>query len=201
MNLFANARSRSLPPLFQWENESAQWTFLEDGTLSVTAPGQTDLFCDPAGRHVDNVPFLYRELTGDFQVWTRVEVDLEAEFDAACLVVRGPEGQWAKLALEYPNRIPTIVSVVTRQTSDDANHERLQEPSALLRISRMGQTFAFHYTLPGQPWFFVRYFALDVPETVRVGVAVQSPRGQGCRARFQFLEYEPRTLRDRRSGE
>src|SRR5690606_7134464 len=146
MNLFANARNRSLPPLFRWENEPAQWTFLEDGTLSVTAPEQTDLFCDPAGRHVDNVPFLYRELTGDFQVWTRVEVDLEAEFDAACLVVRGPEGQWAKLALEYPNRIPTIVSVVTRQTSDDANHERLQEPSALLRISRMGQTFAFHYT-------------------------------------------------------
>ena len=110
--------------------------------------------------------------------------------------------QWAKICVERsPVGEVSIVSVVTDPWSDDANNELLATPEAHLRISRQGELFGMHYSLDGRAWRFVRAFALAAPAEVRVGVHAQAPFGDGCRARFDHLEIDPRAVADFRSGE
>jgi hypothetical protein len=93
-----------------------------------------------------------------------------------------------------------IVSVVTRGVSDDCNSVSVGDRSAYLRIYRQSDVLAFHYSLDGHYWHFVRYFSLRNSEQLRVGFSTQSPVGQGCRANFSEIHYSPRVLSDLRNG-
>jgi hypothetical protein len=49
-------------------------------------------------------------------------VEFASVYDAGVLLVHASERQWAKLCFEYsPQQRPTLVTVVTRGTSDDCN--------------------------------------------------------------------------------
>ncbi len=98
-----------------------------------------------------------------------------------------------------------VVSVVTRNRSDDANSFAVTGDQVWLRVARTGSSFAFHAHTAGQVWQFVRHFTLDVestpaPETVAVGVVVQSPMGDGCTATFTELTFSDAGLTDLRDG-
>lgn len=99
---------------------------LDGETLHLVAGAKTDMFLDPgaapgevepdAGRLVGIPP------EGDFRFSARVKPEFGAVFDAGVLLVYAGERHWAKLCYEYsPQQIPTVVSVVTRGTSDDCN--------------------------------------------------------------------------------
>ena len=47
----------------------------------------------------------------------------------------------------------------------------------------------------------VRAFGMPVPAEVLVGIHAQAPFVGGCRARFDYLEIDPRPVADFRSGE
>jgi regulation of enolase protein 1 (concanavalin A-like superfamily) len=94
-----------------------------------------------------------------------------------------------------------VVSVVTRGTSDDANGFVVAGGFAWLRISRVGSVFAFHASVDGTFWSFVRAFSLGGGgATARVGFEGQSPVGEGTVARFDDLRFSRRTLVDLRDG-
>ncbi|HEX2906046.1 MAG TPA: DUF1349 domain-containing protein, partial [Phototrophicaceae bacterium] len=109
---------------------------------------------------------------------------------------------WAKLCLELsPQGQVMVVSVVTRGTSDDCNSIPVAGNSAYLRVAKQERAFAFHYSLDGVRWDFVRYFTLGDVSNVEMGFLAQSPMGNGCTARFQKITYVPGKLNDLRSGE
>ncbi len=130
-----------------------------------------------------------------------VTAELADTFDAGALVLWEDERTWAKLAIERsPAGDPMVVSVVTRDVSDDCNSQILDGPSAWLRISRIGAAFAFHASVDGKRWDLIRHFRLDVPAEVQVGFEAQSPLGQGCAATFTEIAFAARTLGDLRDG-
>jgi regulation of enolase protein 1 (concanavalin A-like superfamily) len=107
------------------------------------------------------------------------------------LFVYADNATWAKLCFEVsPQRQPMIVSVVTRGLSDDCNSLPIHGNSVYLRIHRRNSVWAFHYSLDGQYWQFVRYFNLGA-EARQVGFSAQCPTGQGCRADFTSIQYRP----------
>jgi regulation of enolase protein 1 (concanavalin A-like superfamily) len=109
---------------------------------------------------------------------------------------------WAKLCFEYsPQGEPMIVSVVTNGVSDDCNSVPLARNDIYLRITRLGQALAFHYSEDGRYWRLVRYFTLRNTENLRAGFSSQSPTGQGCHAAFDQIAYRPAAVKDVRSGE
>jgi uncharacterized protein len=174
------------------------------GGLELAAGPRTDWFVDPGGEAapVANAPALVGAPSGDFLLSARVAVEFASTFDAGALVLFVHDRAWAKLAFEYsPQREPMIVSVVTRQLSDDCNSFVVDGGSAWLRISRIGRTFAFHASTDGSSWSFVRHFALQPDDEVLAGFEAQSPLGDGCAATFTDIRYEARTLADIRSGE
>jgi uncharacterized protein len=188
-NQFDLCDGRSLNPALQWMNEPAEWNFDAAKTLEITAPPGADFFFDPAGGQSNNsAPFLYTTVSGNFEVTTRVEVDMKTVYDSGCLMVMADERNWAKLCFEYFEDHPTVISVVTKNVSDDCVSCKVNAGSHYLRITRMGDSFRFYHSDNGEHWSFVRYFALDCPKEINVGVVAQSPTGNGCRVAFDRLE-------------
>jgi regulation of enolase protein 1 (concanavalin A-like superfamily) len=192
-------------PLFA-EGSPACAADIEGDAVTLTGGPKSDLFLDPAGDGTgpDAGRFLGDPPAGDFTLRARVGVDFRTTFDAAVLLVQASASVFAKLCLEYsPQGRPTVVTVVTRGTSDDANSFEVGATSAWLRITRSGRAWAFHASTDGSYWRLIRYFALGEREaglTARVGFLAQSPTGESCRAVFEDIAFSARAPADLRDG-
>jgi uncharacterized protein len=194
MNLFNNCSTGELPKELQWMNEPKEWSFTQNGLILDVAPS-SDFFLDPAGQHIRNsAPFLYTEVDGDFSLTTKVSVDMQEQFDSGCLMVMAAETNWAKLCFENINNVPSIVSVVTKGTSDDCNSHEIGKVSPFLKILRSGNCFGFHFSLDGSEWTMIRYFGMDMPKKIKIGVVGQSPVGKGCKVSFDRFDLEIRPI-------
>ncbi|WP_049581062.1 DUF1349 domain-containing protein [Streptomyces sp. SBT349] len=171
-----------------------------EDALTLTAGPGTDLFADPGGPdRFANAPALVSRLPGDLTLSARVTLDLAATYDAGVLLVHAGDDAWAKLCVELsPQRRPTIVSVVTRGVSDDANGFTVESGDVWLRVARIGAAYAFHASTDGRFWHLVRYFALD--PGAEIGFLAQSPTGPGATVRFTGITVTRRTLTDLRGG-
>jgi uncharacterized protein len=190
----------SLPPV-AWQPEPQSWTYTDE-VLSATAAKKTDLFTDPLGKgNSDNAAKLLFEAQQDFILSACVNVDFADTFDAGVLTVYQHPTSWAKLCFERsPQGSPMIVSVVTKGTSDDCNSVFIDSDSVYLRICKIGNSFAFHYSIDSSYWHMIRVFALE-PVPTQAGFLVQSPIGDGCDVQFSDIAYKKQTLNDIRSGE
>lgn len=178
------------------------------GALTLTAAGGTDMFIDPGAGSAPNageVPDAGRLMglppASDFTLSAQVSVAFASMYDAGVLLLHATERRWAKLCFEYsPQLIPTAVTVVTRDTSDDSNSFEVNDNTLWLRIARSGGAWAFHASTDGSWWRMIRYFSLDGPEPVRVGFLAQSPTGDGCAATFDHIKFSPGAPANLRDG-
>ena len=171
-------------------------------TLTLTAAARTDMFVDPAGADqvADAGRFTGLPPGGDFTLAARVSVEFASTFDAGVLLLHAADRHWAKLCFEYsPQRRPTAVTVVTRETSDDCNSFEVDGNTLWLRITRSGAAWAFHASADGAWWRLLRYFTLG-KDLVRVGFLAQSPTGEGCAATFDHITFGPGAPADLRDG-
>lgn len=192
----------TIPTTLRWENAPAEWRIEQAESLSITAGKRTDLFSDPQGTSVmNNSPRLLFTPPGNFVLSAKVTVEFAATFDAGVLLLYENQSSWAKLCFEYsPQKQPMIVSVVTRGYSDDCNSVCIDGNQIYLRIAKLDQAFAFHYSEDGHFWHLIRYFALGQTESVAVGFSSQSPMGERCTAVFSEISYAATKLTDIRSG-
>jgi regulation of enolase protein 1 (concanavalin A-like superfamily) len=177
----------------------------DEGGLTLTAGPRSDIFIDPAQPPGYSAPDAGRLLGtppgGDFTLSARVSPRFAATFDAGVLLVHAGPRRHAKLCYEFsPARVPMVVSVVTRETSDDCNSFGTGGEPVWLRVARTGRAWAFHASLDGARWEMIRHFALDGPGPVRVGLMPQSPVGDGCAVTFECIEFSPGAPADLRDG-
>ncbi len=199
MNLFEKSTGRTLDVRLSWMNEPLSWEFVEE-SLQIDVPESADFFQDPAGVNVrSSAPFLYCEAEGDFSLTARVDVDMIDAYDSGCIMVMVDEKHWAKLCFELVNQTPTIVSVVTKNVSDDCVSEKIGTAKPYLRILRSGNCFGFHYSLDAVEWTLVRFFGMDAPRIVKIGVVGQCPVGKGTIVRFKRFDLEISSIGDART--
>ncbi|HKT44408.1 MAG TPA: DUF1349 domain-containing protein [Gaiellaceae bacterium] len=172
--------------------------------MRIEAGPRTDLFVDPQGAApMLNASTSLSRADGMFQLSAHVYVEFAETFDAGVLLVWFDERTWAKLCLEYsPAHVPMVVSVVTRDVSDDCNSFVVPGGDAWLRVSRVGPSaFAFHASLDGETWELIRHFSLGDGSDPEVGFMAQSPLGEGCAATFTDVRRTAERLDDIRSGD
>jgi regulation of enolase protein 1 (concanavalin A-like superfamily) len=194
----------AVPMPLRWLREPQSWSVPDATSLLVAAGPRTDWFADPqlSSEPTLNAPALVGDPSGDFLLSARVTVNFAATYDAGVLVLYASDRIWAKLCFEYsPQREPMVVSVVTRDVSDDCNSFVVDGESVWLRVARVGPAFAFHASTDGVVWNFIRHFALEAGAEPSVGFAAQSPTGDGCAVTFTQIAYEAACLGDLRSGE
>ncbi|MDQ1294483.1 MAG: uncharacterized protein QG608_2366 [Actinomycetota bacterium] len=173
------------------------------------APAHTDFYLNPGGEDSEDAETLLNAATllgtppeGDFQFSARVTVDFRAQYDAGVLLLWIDERNWAKFCFEFsPSQEPMVVSVVTRDISDDANAFVVPERSIRLRISRVDRVYAYHASTDATTWRLVRVFSLgnDVTDH-KLGFEAQSPTGDGCAVTFTEIHFARRRLNDLRDG-
>ncbi len=194
-----------LPPLSWTGDEGEADVDGAAGSLTLTAAAGVDWTNDAAGGPQQHrASALAFEAPGDdFVLSARVRVLGErTTFDAGALALWSDQDHWAKLCFEYsPQGEPMVVSVVTDEFSDDCNSTVVQEPAVYLRVARVGSAFAFHSSLDGVRWDFVRMFRLPVGRAPwRLGFLSQAPMGETCVAVFDHIALAHRTLADLRDG-
>lgn len=125
-----------------------------------------------------------------------------AAFDAGALILWVHDRSWAKLCFEYSQRGKgTVVSVVTRDVSDDCTSFVVEASEVWLRVSRRWPAFVFHASVDGRDWNFIRHFILGDDEEPQVGFEAQSPLGRGCRVIFSNITFSASRLGELRNGE
>lgn len=194
----------SIPSELSWVKKLSSSFNDGEHQISITSGMETDWFIDPAGGQAKtNAPIaLFVPPDPAFCLQAKVTVGFTATYDAGTIFVYANDALWAKLCFEYsPQQQPMIVSVVTRGTSDDCNSVVVGDSSVYLRVYKRNEVFAFHYSLDGHYWHFVRYFTLGNLGQLRMGFSSQSPTGQGCKVDFSEIRYMPGILTDLRSGE
>ena len=192
----------AMPTPLRWQGVPQNWTLDSDSNLSITAGQRTDWFLDPGGSvNVLNAPALLTPVQQPCMLKALVISNAGATFDAGVLTVYQADDQWAKLCFELsPQQQLTIVSVVTKGTSDDCNSVPISGQSVYLRLSVLEKAYAFHYSLDGSAWNLVRYFTLGERKNVEIGFLSQSPTGDGCTSIFSEITFLPQKLSDIRSG-
>jgi regulation of enolase protein 1 (concanavalin A-like superfamily) len=186
--------------------------FRYDGALHalvVDAPPHTDLYINPGGDTSSDAESLMNAATllgvppaGDFQLSARVSVDFAAQYDAGVLMLWEDQKYWAKFCFEYsPASEPMVVSVVTREVSDDANSFVVDGRSVWMRLSRIDRAYALHASTDGSAWRLVRVFSLGQSTAEhQIGFEAQSPTGQGCTVDFDQITFSTERLADLRDG-
>lgn len=192
---------------FDWMNES---TITEkDGRIEIYAPERSDIFCNngDVGEEgltpgtICNAPFYYTEITGDFVMRARVSLKFITTFDSACIMVWQDETHWAKACFEKTEYdTHAVVSVVTKDTSDDANGCNIEEEKVWLKVSRRGSAFAFHYSTDGENYYMMRFFILPADDTMKAGLLAQAPQGEGGMRVFEDFSIENKTVKNIRMG-
>ena len=177
--------------------------------LVATAAGHTDLYVNPGGADAADAESMLNAATllgtppaGDFQLSARVSVDFQAQFDAGVLLLWIDDHHWAKFCFEFsPRSEPMVVSVVTREHSDDANAFVVPDRSVWLRASRVDRVYAYHASTDATTWELVRVFSLgsDLADH-QVGFEAQSPTGDGCTVTFDNIRFSQQRLADLRDG-
>ena len=179
------------------------------GALVATAPAHTDLYRNPGGADSADAESLLNAATllgtppaGDFQLSARVSVDFQAQYDAGVLLLWIDEQHWAKFCFEFsPASQPMVVSVVTREVSDDANAFVVPDRSVWLRVSRVDRVYAYHASTDATTWQLVRVFSLgNAVADHQLGFEVQSPTGDGCTVAFDDIRFSRQRLADLRDG-
>ena len=201
MKFLGDSKDDRLNPALAWLNEPQRW-HIEAGVLTITADPKTDFFTGLEAFNNDSAGLLFRRVSGDFTLRAFVEANHQRFADAACLTLRHDPKKWAKVCLERsPIGDLNVVSVVTDGSSDDCTGELVMEPRRHLRLTRKGNEFAIHHSADGRLWRFVRFFLLDVPDAISIGLHAQSPFGDGVTATFSEIELLNIAVPDYRSGE
>ena len=182
----------SLPAPLEWHNATSDWSVDKGGALTLAAGKKTDWFVWPGGGDYrpDSSPRLLFKTDADFSFSARVDVAAHATYDAGCLALYGTAACWAKFCLEAQadGRL-ALVSVITRDLSDDATSYPVAGTFAWLKIAKDRRAIFFYGSSDGHAWTIVRKFELDAPGGLSAGFSVQSPEGDGARAVFSDIRY------------
>ena len=190
---------------FEWLNQSE--CEVKGNDLVITAPPMTDFFCgddfedENAPSSLNNAPFYYTNIKGDFVLQAKVSLAFKYTYDSATLMVMQDDKNWAKLCFEKTDFGTTaVVSVVTKGSSDDANGNNVTVDEICLQIAKKNNSFAFHYSLDGINFYMVRFFCMPKTDSIKVGFVAQSPTGQGGKRYFSNISLEQKSLKNLREG-
>lgn len=85
----------------QWFNEPEGWS-VKGNTLTMDVPAQCDYWrISHYGFTVDDGPFYYTMVGGEFEAKVKISGDYKVRFDQAGLMIRIDHENWLKAGIEY----------------------------------------------------------------------------------------------------
>jgi regulation of enolase protein 1 (concanavalin A-like superfamily) len=179
-------------------------TALPEDKLLIQSGSKTDFFNEPDGTaKYSNAPVLLTEINNrlPFTFSVKVNPAFDTTYDAGALYIYSNDDLWHKFAFEMDERKFTrLVTVKTTGTSDDNNHERVNEKSVFMKISSDTRSVGFYYSTDSLNWQLVRVYKNNYPEKTWIGISSQSPLGKGIKTVFENCRMSKEAVKNFRSG-
>jgi len=187
-----------IPNTLAWQNTPVAWHVEQGAELTIRSGKETDWFVDPFDGTVHHTaPIFLFSPSDDYVFSAKVKVGFKTKWDAGALMVWADDHHWAKLSFELsPAKEPTMVTVVTRGTSDDCNSIPIPGNTVYLQIAKSGPAFVFYSSTDGKSWQILRVFSLGESAKARIGFESQSPAGDGTEVVFSEIHYSTRKITD-----
>ena len=198
-NLLATLHNNNLKD-FKWLNEPDEYS-LSNNSLSITAGAKSDYFNDPSSNSINaNAPFLYKEISGDFVATALLKPDFNDMWNALSLMMHINDRNWIKFAFENSDATSkSIVTVVTRNVSDDANGVILNEIDMVwLKLARRKNNYSLHWSVDGKEYKMARLSAMPHSDTVKIGIEAQCPVGEHAKHKVLYFSIEKKSVGDLR---
>jgi len=197
-----SVRIKSIPHGMFWENRAQKFSATDHGMVMV-AGGKTDMFRDPnVTYNTDNAPKLMFRPDENFVLTASVEHSFENKWDGGAIVIKGDSLNWVKFCFEKDyTGARRVVSVVTKNISDDCNSVSLKTNKVFYKIAKADNVITLYYGNDGKNWFLVRHFQLDLKPGFEAGFLSQSPTGKSCTVKFADISYSSHKIKDPYTGE
>ncbi len=190
----------ALDPRLRWLNPPPTWTVDAALPALIVQPAAATDFWQQThyGFRADNGHFLFAEFTGDFTISTKVRFHPVHQYDQAGLMVRAGPSCWIKTSVEYEPAGPARLGVVVTNHgfSDWSVQDFPRETRAVcLRIRKEASDFIVEFAANEHAhWHLMRIAHLDLETNppLAAGLYACSPKGDGFRAEFEFLEISHR---------
>lgn len=188
-------------PLF-WENKPLGYS-ITNNVLTIVAGEKTDMFRDPnVTYNTDNAPKLLFKADEDFVLSAAIEHSFANKWDGGAIIIKSDSLNWVKFCFEKDyTGARRVVSVVTKNISDDCNSVEIDSNKVFYKIAKAGNVITLYYSNDGVKWFLVRHLQFDAKPGFKVGFLAQSPTGAMCEVKFSQVRYEKKKIKDPYAGE
>jgi len=190
-------RIPGLPKPASWINAPLAWEQTPTGMVVVAGP-KTDKYNSPDGSNVsDTAPRLLFDADKDFIFSAGVSHAFASVWDSGGLIVEADPTHWFKLNFERDyTGARRIVSVVTRDYSDDSNAMELAADIAYLEVAKRDDAFYLFVSKDGANWYLLRAFNVKAAGPLKVGLIAQSPAGNQAKVIFSDIRYSATRIND-----
>jgi uncharacterized protein len=173
----------------QWFNQPKIWNRENDSMTMFVTP-KTDFWrITHYGFTVDDGPFLYETVGGEFEVKVKITGDFQTRFDQMGLMLRIDEKTWIKTGIEFVNEKINISAVVTNEKSDWSVIETNSKPKYLwFKVIRRLDAVEIFYSYDDLTYTMMRLTYFPDNKPVMVGMTAASPDGDGFNALFEHFE-------------
>ena len=188
MMLFTTASlfawSQSLDKM-QWFNEPAKWN-VSNGVLTMDVTPHSDFWrVSHYGFTVDDGPFLYTTVGGEFEAKVKVEGDYKVRFDQAGLMLRIDQENWLKAGIEYVDGKYNLSVVVTHQKSDWSVITLEKSIDHIwIKAKRRLDAVEIFYSFDDKEYTMMRNCWMQDNCPMMVGPVAACPDGEGFSAKF-----------------
>jgi regulation of enolase protein 1 (concanavalin A-like superfamily) len=195
-------RLKTIPRGLYWENSPLEFSQRNDDIV-ITAGEKTDMFRDPnVTYNTDNAPKLLFEGDDNFVLTASIEHAFTNKWDGGAIVIMEDSLHWIKFCFEKDyTGAKRVVSVVTRDISDDCNSEEINTKKVFYKVAKADNVITLYSSGDGRKWFLVRHLQFDTKKGFKLGFLAQSPTGSRCEVKFSDIDYKSVKIKDPYAGE
>jgi len=185
-------------------NDAQKHYNVSDSELEIDAISGTNYFISPDGsRNEATAPILLTEIDNGkpFTFTTRLESKIEKIYDAGTVYIYVDNNNWLKFAFECDEKLRhRVVTVRTDNSSDDNNHDIIDQDYVYLRISSNTKQIGFYYSPDGKDWNLARIYRNAYPPQIWLGISSQSPKEGNNLACFRDMSLNESYIENHRLG-
>jgi hypothetical protein len=180
----------AIPHPLEWDNKPMRYSIINDA-LTIVAGEKTDMFRDP------NVTY-----NTDFVLTAAIEHAFVNKWDGGAIVLKSDSINWVKFCFEKDyTGAHRVVSVVTKNISDDSNSIEINSNKAYFKMAKAGNVITLYCSADAKKWLLIRHLQFDAKPGFKVGFLAQSPTGDKCEVKFSEITYEKKKIKDPYAGE
>jgi regulation of enolase protein 1 (concanavalin A-like superfamily) len=197
-----SVRLNTIPRGLYWENSPIGFSQGNDRII-ITAGEKTDMFRDPnVTYNTDNAPKLLFEGDDNFVLTASIEHAFTNKWDGGAIVIKEDSLHWIKFCFEKDyTGAKRVVSVVTRDISDDCNSEEIKANKVFYKIAKADNVITLYSSGDGRKWYLVRHLQFETKKGFKLGFLAQSPTGSRCEVKFSDIDYKLVKIKDPYAGE